>query len=103
MRTILYSKSFTDQLHVLLQQGYWKFGARVISEKQIIVYDTIDDHLALFPGTGSRDRRRGFWSYSVSSTPFVVLYDFDDAQLRVHMIVHKRADRRKIDPRDAEW
>jgi mRNA-degrading endonuclease RelE of RelBE toxin-antitoxin system len=103
MRTVAYSKTFTDQLHVLLRQGYWKFGARVVSEKRTIVYDTIDDHLAHFPGTGIPDKRLDLMSYAISRTPFVVLYDFDDDDLRLHFVVHKRADRRKIDPADIQW
>jgi hypothetical protein len=103
MRTVVYSKTFIDQLHALLQQGYWKFGARVVLEKRTIVYDTIDDHLAHFPGTGISDRRLSLMSYAISRTPFVVLYDFDDEELRLHFVVHKRADRRRLDPGDVEW
>ncbi len=103
MRTVRYSKTFTDQLHVLLRQGHWKVGARLVSEKRTIVYDTVDDHLMHFPGTGIADKRLRLWSYEVSRTPFVVLYDFDDTELRVHFVVHKRADRRKIDPNSVEW
>ena len=43
----------------------------------------------------------GLTVYPISKTPFVVLYDYDDAELRVHFLLPVRADRR--DPASAEW
>jgi hypothetical protein len=89
MRYVRYSKTFTDQLHALLAQGRRKFSARVVSEKRTLVYDTIDDHLAHFPATGIPEKKLGLFSYTISKTPFLLLYDFDDNELRLHFIVHQ--------------
>jgi hypothetical protein len=32
-----------------------------------------------------------------------VLYDFDDAEFRVHFVFHRHADLRDLDPASAEW
>jgi hypothetical protein len=103
MRYVRYSKTFTVQLHVLLAQGRRKFSARVVSEKRTLVYDTIDDHLAHFPATGIRDARLGLHLYTISKTPFLVLYDFDDDEVRLHFIVHQRSDRTHINPKSVDW
>jgi hypothetical protein len=41
--------------------------------------------------------------YPVTKTPFVVVYDYDDTELRVMFIFHARADLRSIDPVSVEW
>jgi hypothetical protein len=41
--------------------------------------------------------------YRVAKTPFVVLYDYDDTELRVHFILPARADRRDLDASSVEW
>jgi hypothetical protein len=45
----------------------------------------------------------GLHTYHVARTPFVVAYDFDDAELRLHLIFHEHADRTKIDPKTVVW
>ena len=35
--------------------------------------------------------------------PFAVLYDYDDAELRVHFVIHAQADLRKLDLTLVEW
>jgi mRNA-degrading endonuclease RelE of RelBE toxin-antitoxin system len=103
MRRVRYSQTFLAQLHDLLRQGVPKFGKRVVADKQTLVYDLIDNHLARFPRTAKRDAQLGLYVYPVSQTPFVVLYDFDNDQLRVHFIVHEHADRKRIDPKSVVW
>ena len=75
----------------MLAQGLPHFGLRVINEKQRIV-----DH-------GFRDRRRKLYHYPVTKTPFTVVYEYDNAELRVLFIVHQHADRRRLDPKAVEW
>ncbi len=41
--------------------------------------------------------------HAIARTPFVVIYDFDDTELRVYFIVHGCADHTRIDPNDVEW
>jgi hypothetical protein len=64
---------------------------------------TITGHLATFPLTGHIEPEHGLYIYSVRRSPFVLLYDFDDAELRIHMVVHKGADRTTVDPSTVEW
>jgi len=45
----------------------------------------------------------GLYAYVVSRTSFVLIFDFDDIELRMHMIVHKSADRDLLDPTTVEW
>ena len=42
-------------------------------------------------------------TYAVTGTPFLLLYDFDDAELRKHNIVHGRADRSRLKIDGVEW
>jgi len=86
----------------LLAQGEAKFGTRVADRKRDLVYDTIDYYLAKFP-TKRRDRAIDLYTHAVTGTPFVVIYDFDDTELRVFFIVHGHTDRAHIDPADVEW
>ena len=103
MRSIRYSKTFTDELEILLDQGEPKFGPSVIASKLALVRSTITGHLAAFPLTGHREPAHGLYIYSVRRTPFVLLYDFDVAELRLHMVVHKQADRTGLDPSTVVW
>jgi hypothetical protein len=63
----------------------------------------IDTYLAEFPQNGFRDRRRKLYHYPVTKTPFTVVYEYDNAELRVLFIVHQHADRRRLDPKAVEW
>ena len=102
MRRVRYSKTFIEQLDQLLAQGEGKFGTRLADEKRILVYNAIDHYLAFFPQKHA-DAKLGLCHHSISKTPFAVLYDFDDNELRIYFIVHARADRSSIDPASVEW
>jgi hypothetical protein len=103
MRSIRVSLTFQDQLNALLAQGEDRYSAVVIQEKKALVYQTIRNHLAFFPASRIRDPDLGLRVYPVTNTPFVLLYDFDDAELRIHFVLHAHADRTRIDPSDVEW
>ena len=103
MRSIRYSITFNNQLTELLDQGEAKFGRAVVDSKKNIVYDTIYRHLANFPGTARREEAHGLFVYQIGKTPFVVLFEYDDNELRIHFVVHNRADRSRIDPAGIEW
>ena len=102
MRQVRYSTTFIHQLNTLLAQGEAKFGARVADQKRELVYDTIDHFLARFPKK-PRDPDIDLYTHAITGTPFVVIYDFDDTELRVFFIVHGRTDRARIDPAGVEW
>jgi plasmid stabilization system protein ParE len=103
MRRVRRSRTAVDGLKTLLAQGLPKFGLHVIEEKQQIVDNVIETYLAEHPQNGFRDSRRNFYHYPVADTPFTVVYEFDDSELRVLFILHQRADRRRLDPADVEW
>jgi plasmid stabilization system protein ParE len=103
MRAVRLSITFNDQLNELLDWGEQRFGIAVAEQKKLIVYNTIEQFLARYPKTKRREPAHGLCVYLISKTPFVVLYDFDDSELRVHFIFHKHADLRELDPMTVEW
>ena len=103
MRKVRLSKTFLHQLDDLLAQGEAKFGPRVADEKLDRVYATINNHLAWFPDTKRPDRHLKLHLYPVTNVPFVLAYDFDNDELRIHFVLHASADRRLVDPSDIEW
>ena len=102
MRLVRLSKTFLAQLDAILEYGYPQFGARVITEKRDLVFDRITNYLALFPKRPV-DPNHGLIVYAVARTPFKLIYDFDEHQLRVHFIFHVRASLEDIDPASAVW
>ena len=103
MRRIRRSLSYSEAFETLLEQGLHKFGFRVIDEKRERVEAFVSEFLATYPRTGTFDPDLGFFVLPVSKTPFVLVYDFDDAELRLQLIVHNRADRSQIDPTRIIW
>jgi hypothetical protein len=102
MRRVRISKTFIAQLNELVEQGFPRFGTRVVTEKRELVFKTITDYLAQYPRRPQHPILR-LCVYPVSKTPFKLLYDFDDAELRVHFIVHKNASLDDLDPTSAVW
>ena len=103
MRDIRYSRTFYDDLATLLEQGIDRFGGKVVAEKRDLVFTTIATFLAHHPAAKRPHPTLGLRVYPISKTPFVVLYDFDDNELRVHFILHKHADLTALDPTSVEW
>ena len=87
----------------MLEQGAIRFGLAVAMEKERIVFDVLTTYLSEYLYRGKYDRRLKLYTYHVSKTPFILVYEFDDAELRVLFIVHERADRRLIDPKAVDW
>src|SRR5262245_55947710 len=102
MRAIRVSRDFQAELVALLSQGLPRFGAAVVAEKRNRVLDTIENHLVRHPRRPV-DPALGLCAYPVSGTPFVILYDYDDNELRVHLIIHGAMDRSSIDLSQIEW
>lgn len=103
MRRIKRSVTFVEEFQALLAQGLPKFGYPVIESKRERVETFVIRFLAERPAAGTVDPDIGLYTYPVSKTPFVIAYDFDDDELRLHIIFHQRADRTQIDPRTVEW
>ena len=102
MRQVRLSRTFFDQLHILLEQGYPKFGERVVLEKRERVFRLIENHLVHYPRI-PRDPRHGLCVYPVRKPPFVVVYDYDDVELRVMFLFHEHDDYANLDPNLVEW
>ena len=103
MRRVRRSRSYNDAFQILLEQGLPGFGLGVVEEKRERVENFVREFLAHYPSTGTFDAGTGYFVYPVSKTPFVLIYDFDDAELRLQLIVHNRADRSQIDPTRIVW
>jgi hypothetical protein len=103
MRSIRVSQTYLAALHEQLAFGQSRFSDKIVEEKRRRVSQTIQDVLALYPAIGARDNELGVYFHPVSQTPFVLLYDFDDVELRIHLIVHRRADRSRVDLTSVEW
>lgn len=103
MRRVRISRTFAAQLVELLDLGAQIYGERLIAEKRALVFSTIGDRIALFPGLKQRNAELGLVAYSVSGTPFVILYDFDDEEVRVHFIVHRHASLDELNADAIEW
>jgi hypothetical protein len=103
MRTIRTSVTFTKQLHALLAHGLPRYGATVVRSKKARVFKTIRSFIAHYPHGKRAHPALGLVIYPVDKTPFVVLYDFDDTEIRIHFILHKRADTSALDPASVEW
>lgn len=102
MRDIRYSRSFYEELAVLLEQGIDRFGVRVVAQKRDAVFKSVSDFLVRYP-VRPVDPSVGICTYPVTGTPFVLLYDYDDAELRIHLVIHARADRSRLDLGRVDW
>ena len=102
-RSVRLSRTARELLQTMLAQGAEKFGINVADEKRRIVIDTLENYLAENPHRGLVDGRRKLRHFHVSKTPFVIVYEYDDTELRVLFIVHQRSDRRRLDPETVEW
>jgi plasmid stabilization system protein ParE len=105
VRIVRYSVTARDQLRDLLAAGVPRFGPKVVAEKRDVIYDTVDNVLARFPATKRPHPTLKLIVYPISNTPFLLLYDFDDAELRVHFVLLKGAGSRldDLDPASVEW
>ena len=103
MRTVRYSLTAERMFHAMLHEGAEKFGVDVAEEKRRLLVNCVRDYLAEHPHHGLRTRGKSFLHYPVQSTPFTVVYDYDNNELRVLYILHKRADRRNLTPTNVDW
>ncbi len=103
MRRVTDSKSFADQLIEQIDYGEQQFGARVANPKKGLALTIIERPLADTPAIKQPHPRLGLRFYPVSRTPFLVLYDFDDTERRIHVLVHRDASLDDLDPGSAEW
>ena len=103
MRAVRLSLTARLQFQSLLRDGASKFGIDVADAKRTIVETCLRIYLAEYPHHGFRMPRKRLYHFPVTDTPFAVVYDYDDTELRVYFIVHQRADKRRLKARDAIW
>ncbi len=103
MREVRYSKSFNDQLIELIDFGEQMYGVELAEAKKRLVYETIERMLARHLRVKRPHNVLELTINPISKTPFIVLYDFDDDELRLHFIFHRNADLCDLDPASVEW
>jgi plasmid stabilization system protein ParE len=103
MRVIRVSRSYLAALHELLAYGESRFGSAVVDDKRARIEHTIEQILSEYPGIGRFETNLGVYSYAVTRAPFVLLYDFDDVELRIHLIIHASSDRSRVSLAEIEW
>ncbi len=103
MRSVRLSQSAERAFYVMLAQGTDRFGTDVVEAKLTLVLDCLRSQLAQDPRRGRHDAGLNLYTYQVAKTPFVLVYEFDEAEVRVVFIVHKRADRNRLDPTNVVW
>lgn len=102
MRHVHFSKTSLDTFNSMLGQGAKRFGKGVAYDKQSRVYNTANLHIALYPDKRF-DKKLQLYIYRVAKTPFVIMYEFDDAEVRVFYILHGRASRKDLKKSSVEW
>lgn len=103
LRSVRLSKTFNDQLIELIDHGELEFGRRVAEQKKELLLATIENLLARSPGLKRPHEKLGSTVYPISRTPFSVLYDYDDEELRLHFVFRTGASFDDLDPASAEW
>ena len=68
-----------------------------------VVYSTIRNVIADYPGLKRHDPALGLVVYSIDETPFFILYEYDDVQRRVHFVFISGKPLSQIDPTVVEW
>lgn len=105
MRSVRYSLTAREQLRELLAWGVPRFGPDVVARKRDQLLRFIETDLAQLPAMKRPHEGLGLIVYPVTNTPFIVLYDYDEHDLRVHFILRAGAGDRldDLDPSSAEW
>ena len=92
MRRVRLSQAFVRALKRHLREGADRFGfatARSIERKLDRV---IFHHLPRSPLLGRRHNGLGRYVFHVPKTPFILLYDFNERELRMHLVVVARSN-----------
>jgi hypothetical protein len=103
MRTVRYSRTFASALDDLLAQGEPHYSTDLLDQKRALVRRTLEGPIANFPAIKRPHADLGLIVYPIRRTPFVVLYDFDDSEVRAHFVFHKCASLADLDSTSAEW
>ena len=102
MRTARISITAQVQLRELLAQGAKYYEPIFLETKRLLFYAAVRSLLD-FPARRATNRGLGLRLYRVQSTPFLIAYDFDEVELRIHTVFHHHADRHLENLRAIEW
>ena len=91
------------QLKDFLDQGIQHFGIAVVEQKFALIDHTLEVFLARHPKAKRPDHKLGLSVNPVSDSPFIVLNDFTETELRAHFIFHKSASLEGLELNSAEW
>lgn len=104
-RKVTYSKTFIERLLDFTDRGEQEYGERVAQEKKRLVFSLLDDTIATTPAIRRRHTKLDLVVYPISKTPIIVIYDYDDDEVRVFTCLLKGAGDRLVDfdPASVEW
>ena len=103
MRAVRLSRTFSDQLADYLDAGELRYGRVVADEKRRLVFNTIQNIVAVAPGMKARHGDLGLVVYPITNTPFFIVYDYDDDEVRVLLIFIGGKSIDAIDVSTVEW
>ena len=104
-RKVAYSKTFIEQLLDVTERGEREYGERLAQEKKKRVFNVLDTTIATTPAIKPRHAKLGLVVYPVTKTPFLVIYDYDNLEVRVVACLLTGAGDRleDFDPNAVEW
>ena len=103
MRAVRLSRTFSHQLADYIDAGEQIYGRAVAHAKRRAVMDTIRNVLAMTPSLKRRHPDLGLVLYPIATTPFFIVYDYDDSELRVLFVFIKGKPLDDINPTSVEW
>lgn len=96
------SRTYDRERDVLLADGSERFGPEVADVKKKRIEHVIERFLLFYP-VRSPDPIVELVVYRISKTPFVLVYDYSDTELRIHHIVYARMSRTSVKNLAIEW
>ena len=92
MRRVRLSRAFVRALERHLREGAERFGFAVVHSVERKLDRVIFQHLPLSPRLGRRHHGLDRYVFHVQKTPFILLYDFDEYEVRMHLVVVARSN-----------
>jgi plasmid stabilization system protein ParE len=104
MRTVRISVTAENSLTAMLVDGAAHYSLPFLEAQRSRVYATILRTIAQFPDMRPQNVNfDGLRLLSIKHTPFTVVYDFDDAEVRILQVLHRRAAMTRARALNIEW